>query len=130
MTDTNTTEIVPIAIDVNSETPSVMSPASEIITASPEKNTARPAVLLETSIALRPLAAGPPFDPEPGDHEQRVVDGDGEPDEHDQLRRVGADRPDDLAVDAEDAERRDQRGDGEDQRHDRRPRSPRTRTAG
>ena len=52
MTDTKTTEIVPIAIDVNSDTPRVMSPASEIITASPEKNTARPAVLLETSIAL------------------------------------------------------------------------------
>ena len=52
MTDTKTTEIVPIAIDVNSDTPRVMSPASEIITASPEKNTARPAVLLETSMAL------------------------------------------------------------------------------
>ncbi len=52
MTDTKTTEIVPIAIDVNSETPRVMSPASEIITASPEKKTARPAVLLETSIAF------------------------------------------------------------------------------
>ena len=52
MTDTRTTEIVPIAIDVNSDTPRVISPASEIITASPEKKTARPAVLLETSIAL------------------------------------------------------------------------------
>ncbi len=52
MTETKTTEMVPTAIDVNSETPSVTRPASEIITASPEKKTARPAVLLETSIAL------------------------------------------------------------------------------
>ncbi len=52
MTDTRTTEIVPIAIDVNSDTPRVISPASEIITARPEKKTARPAVLLETSIAF------------------------------------------------------------------------------
>ena len=52
MTETRTTEIVPIAIEVNSEMPSVMRPASEIMTASPEKKTARPAVLLETSIAL------------------------------------------------------------------------------
>ena len=58
MTDTRTTEIVPIAIEVNSDTPRVIRPASEIITASPEKNTARPAVLLEISIDLersRPL---------------------------------------------------------------------------
>ncbi len=58
MTDTRTTEIVPIAIDVNSDTPRVIRPASEIITASPEKNTARPAVLLEISIDFersRPL---------------------------------------------------------------------------
>jgi hypothetical protein len=52
MTETSTTEMVPTAIDVNSETPRVNSPASEIITARPEKKTARPAVLLETSIAL------------------------------------------------------------------------------
>ena len=51
-TETKTTAIVPIAIEVNSETPSVISPASEIMTASPEKKTARPAVLLDTSIAL------------------------------------------------------------------------------
>ena len=51
MTDTRTTPIVPTAIDVNSETPRVKRPASEIITASPEKKTARPAVLLATSIA-------------------------------------------------------------------------------
>ena len=107
MTDTRTTAIVPTAIDVNSDTPRVISPASEIITASPEKKTARPAVLLEISIALERVPAGAPLDPEAGDHEQRVVDRDGEPDEHDQLGRVRADRPDDLAVDAEDPERRD-----------------------
>ncbi len=49
-TETRTTPIVPIAIDVNSDTSRVTRPASEIITARPEKKTARPAVLLETSI--------------------------------------------------------------------------------
>ena len=52
ITDTKTTAIVPIAIDVKSDTPRVIRPASEIMTARPEKKTARPAVLLETSIAL------------------------------------------------------------------------------
>ena len=51
-TVTATTEIVPMAIDVNSDTPRVIRPASEIITARPEKKTARPAVLLEISMAL------------------------------------------------------------------------------
>ena len=51
-TDTATTEMVPTAIEVNSETPRVMRPASEIMTAIPEKKTARPAVLLEISIDL------------------------------------------------------------------------------
>ena len=51
MTDTSTTPIVPTAIDEKSETPRVNRPASEIITASPEKKTARPAVLLAISIA-------------------------------------------------------------------------------
>ena len=50
MTATKTTAIVPIAIDRKSETSSRNSPAIEIITASPEKNTARPAVLLAISI--------------------------------------------------------------------------------
>ena len=44
--------MVPTAIDVNSETPRVIRPASEIMTAIPEKKTARPAVLLEISIDL------------------------------------------------------------------------------
>ena len=51
ITETSTTPIVPTAIDVKRVIPSVKSPASEIITASPEKKTARPAVLLETSMA-------------------------------------------------------------------------------
>ena len=41
---------------------------------------------------LRPVATGAPFDPEAGDHEQRIVDRDGEPDEDDELGRVRADR--------------------------------------
>jgi hypothetical protein len=61
--------------------------------------------------------------PEPGDHEERVVDRDGEADEDDQLGRVGADRGDGLAVEADEPERREERGHGEDQgdeaRHDR-----------
>ncbi len=69
---------------------------------------------------LRPVAAGAPFDSEAGDHEQRVVDRDGEPDEDDELRRVRADRPDDLAVDAEDPECGHERGDRQDERHHRR----------
>ena len=39
-----TTEIVPIAIDLNSGSSSRNSPAIEIVTARPEKKTARPAV--------------------------------------------------------------------------------------
>ena len=44
-TEMNTTEIVPIAIERNSGSSSRNRPPIEIITASPEKNTARPAVL-------------------------------------------------------------------------------------
>ena len=51
MTETSTTAIVPTAIDRNSGSSSRNRPPIEIITASPEKNTARPAVLLATSIA-------------------------------------------------------------------------------
>jgi hypothetical protein len=50
-TATNTTAIVPIAIDRNSGSSSRNRPPIEIITARPEKKTARPAVLLATSIA-------------------------------------------------------------------------------
>ncbi len=50
------------------------------------------------------------------DHEQRVVDRDGQPDQHDELARIRADGIDRLAVDAEHAERREQRGHGQDQR--------------
>ena len=51
MTETSTTPIVPTAIDVNRLIPSVSRPPSEMTTAMPEKNTARPAVLLDVSIA-------------------------------------------------------------------------------
>ena len=51
ITDTATTPIVPTAIEVNRLIPSVSRPPSEITTAMPEKNTARPAVLLDVSIA-------------------------------------------------------------------------------
>ena len=44
-TEMKTTEIVPIAIERNSGSSSRNRPAIEIITARPEKNTARPAVL-------------------------------------------------------------------------------------
>ena len=43
--------MVPIAIEVSMSTPSVNRPAMEMATAIPEKNTARPAVPLATSIA-------------------------------------------------------------------------------
>ena len=69
---------------------------------------------------LGAVAAGPPLDPEPGDHEQRVVDRDGQADQHDQLRRVRADRARDLAVDAQDPERGQERGRRQDERHERR----------
>ena len=42
---------MPTAIDEKRAMPSMNRPASEIITASPEKKTARPAVLLAISIA-------------------------------------------------------------------------------
>ena len=50
-TEMKTTEIVPIAIDRNSGSSSRKRPAIEIITASPEKKTARPAVLEAVWIA-------------------------------------------------------------------------------
>ncbi len=51
ITETSTTAIVPTAIDVNRLIPSVTRPPSEMTTAMPEKNTARPAVELDVSIA-------------------------------------------------------------------------------
>ncbi len=51
ITATRTTEIVPIAIDRNSGSSSRNNPPIEIITARPEKKTARPAVLLATWMA-------------------------------------------------------------------------------
>ena len=50
MTATRMTEIVPTAIDRKSGSSSRNRPPIEIITASPEKNTARPAVALDASI--------------------------------------------------------------------------------
>ena len=50
-TETRTTAIVPIAIDRKSGSSSRNRPPIEIMTARPEKNTARPAVALATSIA-------------------------------------------------------------------------------
>ena len=51
MTATKITPIVPIAIERKIETSIRNSPAIEIITAIPLKNTARPAVLLAVSMA-------------------------------------------------------------------------------
>ena len=50
-TEMKTTEIVPIAIERNSVSSSRNRPPIEIITASPEKNTARPAVLEAVEMA-------------------------------------------------------------------------------
>ena len=50
-TEMKTTEIVPIAIERNSGSSSRNRPPIEIITASPEKNTARPAVLEAVEMA-------------------------------------------------------------------------------
>ena len=118
-TEMKTTEIVPIAIERNSGSSSRNSPAIEIMTARPEKNTARPAVLEATSDG-RQLVAPAPLGAEARDHEQRVVDRDGQPDQDDQLAGVWADRRDELAVQAQDPERRQQRRDRQDERHDRR----------
>ena len=125
----NTTEIVPMAIERKSGSSSTNSPAIEIITARPEKNTARPAVLEATSMAAE-LVASSPLGAEARDHEQRVVDRDGEADQDDQLVRVRADRRDELAVQREHAERGQQRGDRQDQRHDGRDRRPERHAAG
>ncbi len=62
----------------------------------------------------------PPLRPEAGEHEQRVVDCDRQPDEHDQLTRVWADRRDELAVEPENPECCQQRTDRENERDDRR----------
>ena len=119
-TETRTTAIVPTAIDRKSGSSSRNRPAIEIITASPEKKTARPAVALDDLDRAELRAAVPPLGPEAGDHEQRVVDRDGQPDQDDELARVRADRARPLAVEREDAERRQERGHREDERDDRR----------
>ena len=122
-TEMNTTEIVPIAIERKSGSSSRNRPPIEIITASPEKNTARPAVLEAVEMAGQ-LVAPSPLRPEARDHEQRVVDRDGQADQHDELARVRADGRDELAVQGEDPERGEQRRDGQDQGHEGRHRRP------
>ena len=117
MTETATTAIVPTAIDVNRLIPRVTRPPSEMTTAIPLKNTARPAVELDVSMASGIVAAAP-LGPEAGDHEQGVVDRHGEAHQHDQLV-VRADRADGLAVEREEVRGR-QRGDCEQQRDHRR----------
>ena len=61
-----------------------------------------------------------PLGPVAGDHEQRVVDRDGEPDEDDELAGVRAHRSNGLAVQTEDPERGEERRDRQHERHHRR----------
>ena len=117
ITATSTTAIVPTAMPVNRLIPSVTRPPSEITTAMPEKNTARPAVLERRLDRLVDARAPLPLRSEARDHEQRVVDGDGEAHQHDQLARVRADRRDGLAVQPEEAVRGREARRGEEQRH-------------
>ena len=122
MTAMSTTEIVPTAIDRNRTSSSRNRPPIENMTARPEKKTARPAVAERRgSHRLRPPV--PPLGPVARDHEQRVVDGHRQPDQHDQLARIGADGRDVLAVEPEDAERgqqrRDRQHEGDHGGHDR-----------
>ena len=92
MTDTSTTAIVPIAIDVNSDD-AEGDQAGQRDHHREAREEDRPAGGAARDLdRLGAVAAGPSLDPEAGDHEQRVVDRDGEPDEHDQLGRVRADR--------------------------------------
>ena len=119
MTATKMTAIVPIAIereerDAEQEQPGERDHDRE--TAEEDRPAGRAAGRLDREHLV---AARRRSDAEPRDHEQRVVDGDGETDQDDELRRVRADRRDQLAVDAEDAERREERRDRQDQRHDR-----------
>ena len=102
-TDTNTTEMVPIAIDVKSETPRVMMNSQRDHHGQPgEEDGAPGGTARDLDRLLRPgrgrravrLGSGSVT-------EQRIVDRDGQPDEDDQLRCIRADGPDDLAVDAE-----------------------------
>ena len=83
MTAMSTTEIVPMAIDWNRMSSRRNRPAIENMTASPEKNTARPAVAEATRMASDFVASVASLGAVAGDHEQRVVDRDGQPDEHD-----------------------------------------------
>ena len=120
MIATKITPIVPIAIDRKIETSIMNRPGDR----DHHRETAeedRPAGRAAGGLDRRAAWAGPArrSDPEAGDHEQRVVDRDGEADQHDQLGRVRAGRRDELAEDAEDAEGREQRRHGQDERDDR-----------
>ena len=87
MTDTRTTPIVPTAIDVNSDDAEGDEPGERDHHREPGEEH-RPAGGAARDLdGHGPIAAGPPLDPEAGDHEQRVVDGDGQADQHDELDR-------------------------------------------
>src|SRR6266550_4132135 len=136
MTEMRTTAMVPIAIDRKNGSSRKSRPAIEIMTASPLKNTARPAVPLAISMARSFSPASPrsinrhtdhapmALRAESGHHEQRVIDRHGQADQDHELRGIRADRSDRLAVDAQEPERCQERADREDQRHSRRNHRP------
>ena len=85
MTDTKTTEIVPIAIEVNSDDAEGDQPGERDHDGEPGEEHRAPGGAARDLDRLGPVAAGAPLDAEAGDHEQRVVDRDGQPDQHDEL---------------------------------------------
>ena len=96
------------------------------MTVRPETTIARPTVAAAASSAACGAAPGAALLALAADVEQRVVDADGQADEHDQrCGRVVHRR--DLGDDAQRAHRRDDRGDAEQQRHATRPRARRRR---
>ena len=83
MTATATTRMVPRPMPMKIELPVRNMPAIAIITVRPEISTARPDVAAAMSIASSLLRPWPPLFAFAADVEQRVVDADGEADEHD-----------------------------------------------
>ena len=97
------------------------SSASPSATAMPEKTTARPAVSIVRTTASSFVEPARELLAEAVDDQQRVVDGDPEPDQLHEVRRVGR-RLGEVRDPVDDPERAGDRAGGEDERDRHRPR--------
>ena len=85
---TPTTRIVPVAIEAKPLSPVKYMPAMAAMTVKPEISTARPDVAAAAASAASAIAARPALLALAADVEERVVDADGEADEHDHRGEV------------------------------------------